>query len=101
MLIPARKTRTVMPRRFTTPKAQGVLEMRSPIPEISTSDISDKPARIPSIAESPARGPPRIAKRNNKKVSAPGERMITREDAMKGSRVLVSITGVLSVAGTV
>jgi hypothetical protein len=42
-----------------------------------------------------------MAKRRRRKVSAPGDRMMTREARMNGSRTLVSITGILSLAGTV
>jgi hypothetical protein len=51
--------------------------------------------------ENPALGPPRIAKRSRRKVSAPGERMMTKEAKMKARRTLVSTTGILSLAGTV
>jgi len=66
-----------------------------------SKDTRDSPARMPAIAANPAVGPPRIAKRRRRKVSAPGDKMMTREARMNGSRTLVSITGILSLAGTV
>jgi hypothetical protein len=83
------------------PRARGIREMRSPMPEIRRRETRESPTRIPNIAEKPARGPPRIANRSRRKVSAPGERIITKDDRTKGKRTLVSTTAILSLAGTV
>jgi hypothetical protein len=42
-----------------------------------------------------------MANLRRRNVSAPGDRIITKDDRMKGKRTLVSTTGTLSLAGTV
>jgi hypothetical protein len=71
------------------------------MPEIRSKDTRERPTRIPHIAANPALTPPRMENLNNRKVSAPGDRMMNSEDRMNGSKTLGSTTDVLSQPGTV
>jgi hypothetical protein len=68
---------------------------------MSNNEIRPSPARMPSIAAKPADRPPRMAYRRSKRVSAPGERIITREAGTKAARTAKSTTTPPLGAGTV
>ncbi len=71
------------------------------MPEIRSNDTRESPAKMPAIAAKPAGRPFLIAKRRRRKVSAPGDMMMTSDERIKGTSTLVSTTGNLSLAGTV